>query len=996
MNSAGSYFLLSLIQQAAWPVVVAAGDEEKAWDLAENFSSLQEYFYPQSKKEVLFFPSIEQEQIVVLDKLARQTVPLIFIAKDLLEQEVYGKEDFIRRSLTLQNGEKKGYSRLFDALQNGEMERVESVVEPGEFSLRGEVVDFWSVQEENPCRLTFNGEEIEKIALFDPLTQRSLNPMEKVTLLPAKNGQGGSFASYLPKDSRFYLFDSEELPPAYRHFAIFGSWGGDSYRYQSVLGWNNNFAAFVRDLQEWSEAGFRRIIFVHNLGEKERLQELLAEESISLDELTITLGNLDSSFISVEEKLIVLASDDIFNRHRVRRYWPKFKGGGSIESLQELAEGDYVVHERYGISRYLGLERIKTENKAGDYLTLEFKGGDRLYVPVTDFRLAQKYLGPHGHNPQLSSLDVAQWERTKSRVKKAVQEMAEELLRVEALRQSQAGFGFSPDNHYEQEFSNSFLYEETPDQARAIAEVKKDMQSPKPMDRLVCGDVGYGKTEVAMRAAFKCVLSGKQAALLVPTTLLAEQHYQNFRERYAEYPVTIKMLSRFIGKSEQKEIIDQLSKGTVDIVIGTHQLLQPKISFHDLGLVIIDEEHRFGVAQKEKLKKFRATVDLLSLTATPIPRTLSMSLGGIKDMSVIETPPVGRLPIATWVGEDDEKIIRNAVRAEIYRGGQVFYVHNRIETIHTRLSRLESIIPQARFAVIHGQLPAKQIEEVMENFLHKKYDVLVSTTIIESGLDIQQVNTLLVDEAENFGLAQLYQLRGRIGRGQRRAYCYLFYTSAQSLTPEARKRLKALQEFASLGSGFRLALRDLEIRGTGNILGAQQHGFMSEIGYELYCRLLAEEIRQLKGEKIDQIIEPEISLDLEAYWPVEYIPAPAARIAFYKRLLSVKNIFELTDLKKELDERFGKLPGPAQTLFEIGEIRLWIKELKIAEIKQIKEQLAVVFSDEVSLPAEIIVQLPKIYPSLKFIPGDKFQLTLNFPDRENLLPFIKNFLSKLG
>lgn len=995
MNSAISYFLLSLIKKVSLPLVIVTDDEEKAGSIAENFYSLQGFFSANNKKEILFFSPVEQERILSLYKLASQSFPLIIITKDSLLQEIYPQQKFLSLCRSLEVGEELGYSLLLEILYRNGFNRVENVAEPGEFSVRGEIVDFWTPQEENPHRLAFDRDVVEKITVFDPFTQRSINPIDKVNLIPVNAGAGGHLDSYLPADTSFYLIDIEELPGFYQSFSIAGSWGKDNYRFEAVLGWNNNFLAFVKNLRSWTEDGFRCIIFCHNQGEKERLSELLSENAAEAKEISFALGDIDSSFIFLEERLVVVASDDIFNRHRVRRYWPKFKGGGSIESLEELSVRDYVVHERYGIARYLGLERIKVDGKPGDFLTLEFKGGDRLYVPVTDFRLVQKYLGPEGHIPKLSALDISQWERTKARVRQAIEAMAKELLHTQALRQERPGFVYPSDSHYEQEFAESFLYEETPDQAKAIAEVKSDLQSPRPMDRLVCGDVGYGKTEVAMRAALKTVLAGRQVVMLVPTTILAEQHYQNFRERFAEYPVVVEMLSRFKSKKETKKILTDLTAGTVDIIIGTHRLLQSDVRLRDLGLVIIDEEHRFGVAQKEKLKKLRATVDVLILTATPIPRTLSMGLGGIREMSVIETPPIGRLPIATWVGPYEEKIVKNAILAEVYRGGQVFYVHNRIETILSRLAQLKKLLPEVRFAVIHGQLPAKQIEETMEKFLHNDYDVLLATTIIESGLDIPQVNTLLIDEAEDFGLAQLYQLRGRIGRGRRRAYCYLFYSAGQSLSEEARKRLKALQEFASLGSGFRLALRDLEIRGAGNILGAQQHGFMAEIGYDLYYRLLAQEIKTMKGEKAEETVEPEIALNVAAYWPEEYITASSSRILFYKKLLSVKNTTELEDIKTELSDRYGPLPDVARDLFSIGEIRLLAQKLKIEKIEESNGHLFLVFSPAAVLSEEIILKLPRVYPTLKFIPGEKFQLSLALPAEEKMLDFVKNFLSNL-
>ncbi|HRY29957.1 MAG TPA: transcription-repair coupling factor, partial [Elusimicrobiota bacterium] len=825
------------------------------------------------------------------------------------------------------------------------------------------------------------------------------------TLLTYLREGGALFESVLPPEAVF-----DWTGPRYRHADLGPADKQEPFQSPPPLGAPgtparmNLLADTVRD---WMKDGWRLYVFCHNQGEQERLEEILLEQdrrfAAFLDEerISFPLGPLTRGFLDPANKRAVLANGELFGRTRRRLRLPKFGGGKTLSGIVELSPGDYVVHERFGIGRYKNMERVEAGGVEADYLRLEYKGGDRVFVPLFEFRQVQKFIGTDGKKPRLSSLDTSSWERTKQEVQASVAQMAAELLERAARRAAAAGISFPPDSHMEKEFGASFLYELTPDQAKAIEEMKSDMVRPRPMDRLVCGDVGYGKTEVALRAAFKAVVNNRQVAVLVPTTILAEQHGRNFRERFADYPVAIAVLSRFATAAEQKRVIADVRRGVIDIVIGTHRLLSPDIVFKNLGLVVIDEEHRFGVKQKERLMAFRDVVDVLALSATPIPRTLAASMGGVKSLSVIETPPEGRLPIATHVGAFDEKIVAAAVEHELRRGGQVFYVHNRVETIEERRRWLEKSLADhgltPKIALAHGQMSGAQLEKTMWDFLHKKYGLLISTSIIESGLDIPSVNTLIVEEAEDFGLAQLYQLRGRVGRERQKAYCYLFYSPGSALTEEARKRLTALKEFASLGSGFRLALRDLEIRGAGNLLGAQQHGFVNAVGIDLYGQLLTEEIRRQKGGTPDKpaLPEPAIELPVSAYLPEDYLPSETERIAFYRRILDAA-ASQLHALREELEDRCGRLPEPAERLFEVAALRLTAREKRVTKISQTKKGLEFRFHNSVTFAPALLDDLPRKHgETFSFLPGPPFGMRVAAP-AENVTEWARNFLSTLG
>lgn len=634
-------------------------------------------------------------------------------------------------------------------------------------------------------------------------------------------------------------------------------------------------------------------------------------------------------------KLIVLTDAEIYGRKKRPRRpaLAPVEEGARIHAYTDLKVGDYVVHVNHGIGQYMGVQTLEVAGVHRDYLLIRYAGEDKLYVPTDQVHLLQKYIGVEGVPPKLYKLGGGEWHRVKNRVKASVQELADRLLRLYAERASTRGYAFSPDTVWQKEFEENFPYEETPDQLRAVEEIKRDLEKPIPMDRLLCGDVGFGKTEVALRAAFKVVMDGKQVAVLVPTTILAQQHYITFRERFSEFPaINIRVLSRFQTASEQAKILRGLARGEVDIVIGTHRLLQKDVQFKALGLLIIDEEHKFGVEQKERLKELRATVDVLTMTATPIPRTLHMALAGVRDISTIETPPEGRYPIRTYVVEYSEELVREAILRELHRQGQVYFVYNRVQTIEQAAARLQELIPEARVAVAHGQMEESRLERVMLDFLAGEFDVLVCSTIIESGLDIPNVNTLIVYDADHLGLAQLYQLRGRVGRSNRVAYAYFTYRRDKILTEEAEKRLQTIKDFTELGSGFKIALRDLEIRGAGNILGPEQHGFIASVGFDLYNRLLEEAIRERKGEVKPELPQPVIDLPVDAYLPEEYVADPRQKMEIYRKIARLESREEAMDLADELVDRFGTPPEPVAALLAVARIKSLARRLGVASI----------------------------------------------------------------
>ncbi|HZP80359.1 MAG TPA: transcription-repair coupling factor [Chthonomonadaceae bacterium] len=682
--------------------------------------------------------------------------------------------------------------------------------------------------------------------------------------------------------------------------------------------------------------------------------------------LFVQEGRLRAGFKIADLRLYLITDAELFGSARPVVSRRRVAGGVAISSILDLRENDFVVHIHHGIGVYRGLVKRKVEDNLRDYLLIEYQGGDRLFVPADQIDRVQRYIGAEGASPQVNKIGGNEWQRTTRRVREQAREMAGELIALYAARQAAARDSFGPDTNWQVEMEEAFPYEETPDQLRAIIDVKADLERDKPMDRLICGDVGFGKTEVALRAAFKVVTAGKQVAVLCPTTVLAAQHLTTFSERLAAYPIKIELLSRFRSRQEQAQTVKGLKEGRVDIVIATHRLLSKDVEFKNLGLVIVDEEQRFGVAHKERLKQLRKTVDVLTLSATPIPRTLSMALSGLRDMSVIEDPPEGRAPVLTYVREYDDDLIRDAILRELERDGQVYFVHNKVESIYHVAQRLKRLIPELRIEVGHGQMSEDELERVMFDFYHHQYDVLVCTTIIENGLDIPNVNTIIVDNADHMGLSQLYQLRGRVGRSNRQAYAYLFYRRHKHLTEIAERRLAAIKEFSALGSGYKVAMRDLEIRGAGNLLGPEQHGAMVSVGFDLYCQLLAQAVQEIKGEEVTEDILPSVDLPITAHIPNDYIPGEAERIYFYKRMSGVRSLADIENLQAELEDRFGDPPRPVWDALAVLRLRLRCKEAGISSIKSERTNIAIRFAPYVRLTPDAIRLLTYAFKGHRF------------------------------
>ena len=748
------------------------------------------------------------------------------------------------------------------------------------------------------------------------------------------------------------------------------------------------------------------ILAVSSRDKARRLREVLREQGVSSQlaadpaalslephSVSIVEADLESGFElprqleSTLSKLIVLTETEIYGRQK-KRYQTRFQQEGiKISSFTDLKVGDYVVHLNHGIGQFMGLETLEIAGGHRDYLRLEYAGSDRLFVPTDQVNLIQKYIGMEDTPPKINKLGGTDWQKVKTRVKESIRDMADSLLQLYAGREVASGHSFATDTVWQHEFEESFFFEETPDQLRALNEIKQDMEKPKPMDRLLCGDVGYGKTEVAIRAAFKCIMDGKQVGILVPTTILAQQHFLTFRERLAGYPVNLKVLSRFQTAKEHQETVQGLIDGEVDLVIGTHRLLSADVHFKDLGLLVIDEEQRFGVAHKEKIKELRNNVDVLTLTATPIPRTLHMSLAGIRDISLIETAPQGRYPIRTHVLEYNEEVIREAIQRELDREGQIYFVYNRVETIQRMASYLQNLLPKAKIAVAHGQMDEDELERVMMDFYDNEADILVSTTIIETGLDIPNVNTLIVYDADRFGLSQLYQLRGRVGRSNRIAHAYFCYRKDKTLTETAEKRLSAIKEFTELGSGFKIAMRDLEIRGAGNLLGPEQHGQIAAVGFELYCRLLDEAIREKKGEIQPELPDPVIEIPVDAYLPSDYITDNKMKVELYKKVAALNSTAAADDLSDEILDRFGEMPQAVYNLLILAKIKVLAKENGLASLTKEKTEIVGKLHFGLTVNYDKVLEvLQKFRSNFRYQPGrpPMFRWKTGFAERDLL------------
>lgn len=944
---------------------------------------------------------------------------VIASARSLLQRTI-PRAELARQTLSLVPGQKFDREQLASILVESGYERQPTVSGTGEFAMRGGIIDIAGFGSPEPVRLELDEDDrIASLRHFSLTDQRSTIGLESAYLMPVREqGQdmvpltdhlsnntlmiwdepGEGLAGFEEVDEELETFGQDhrfssasELRPNLEKQRLVLMTSGAGFGVADLpqpqetikLGihpvepFMSNLKLFRDRLQKLDSEGIRSLVLTDTVGQNERMREILGEWGMS-GNVELYPSGLHSGFHWPEAGLWTATEREIFAREMRRRARRFQRGGSAIRSLEQLKTGDFMVHVDHGICRYQGLVQVDMGGQQAECLLLVFRDGDKLYVPVDQMKRVQRFSSEEGYQPVLSKLGSSQWEETKSRVKRAAKDMAQELLAIYARRKSGPGRAFGPDTAWQRELEAAFLYQETQDQLRAIAEVKADMESPRPMDRLLCGDVGYGKTEVAVRAAFKAVMDGTQAAVLAPTTVLAEQHYLTFKERMADFPVRIEMLSRFRKPSEQKAVVKAVREGEVDILIGTHRILQNDVKFKNLGLLVVDEEQRFGVVHKERIKKLCYSVDVLTMTATPIPRTLHMSLLGVRDVSNIETPPKDRLAVLTEVVPWDERKIQEAVLREVERGGQVFFLHNRVQSINAMAAMLQRLLPGVEIVTAHGQMEPRELERAMLAFNSRRYDLLLATTIIESGLDMPNVNTIIINRADRFGLAQLYQLRGRVGRSNRRAYAYLMVPKGGRINETARKRLRLIEELSELGSGFKLALRDLEIRGAGNLLGREQHGHMMSVGFELYCQLLEEAVRELRGLTPIPQIDVRIETDRQAAIPADYVEEGDERIAFYRRLNRADEPEAVDAMAEELRDRFGPLPEPAQRLLDIARLRLAAAKLGADRLEWRGSQIRLWWPEGRDPSRQTLEHLIRSMAlPLEFVAGKRFAATVS-------------------
>lgn len=1006
MESQKSHLMYGLSGIAPYRLILAE-DERRAREIYEDYRFYDRKVYSYPAKDLLFFQAdihgnllIRQRMKVIkalLEEKELTVVTSIDGCMDFLESLEKIKEQLIH----YESDSTVDTEQLKNQLVALGYERVGQVEMPGQFSVRGGIVDIYCLTEENPWRIELWGDEIDSIRSFDPESQRSLENLEELTIYPAVEHIGDkdmvSFLDYFPEERTIIFLDEpnrltekggaveEEYRQSRIHREEKGSrnlpenwlcsfeqlqkelnkrncisvcalepkqagWKVREKFYlevKSISAYNNSFELLVKDLHQYKKQGYRIALLSGSRTRAERLAKDLQEEGLAAfygqdydreicpGEIMVVYGHAKKGFEYPLIKFAVMTESDIFGQEQKKKKKKKNYSGSRIQDFAELSIGDFVVHEKHGLGIYRGIEKVEVDRIVKDYIKIEYRGGSNLYIPATQLDCLQKYSGADAAKaPKLNKLGTQEWNKTKSKVRGAVKNIAKELVELYAVRQEKEGYVCGPDTVWQREFEEMFPYEETEDQLSAIEDAKRDMESTRIMDRLICGDVGYGKTEVALRAAFKEVQESRQVAYLAPTTILAQQIYNTFVQRMKEFPVRVELLCRFRTPAQQKKAIEDLKKGQVDVIIGTHRILSKDVQFKNLGLLIVDEEQRFGVTHKEKIKQLKKDVDVLTLTATPIPRTLHMSLIGIRDMSVLEEPPMDRMPIQTYVMEYDEETVREAINRELRRGGQVYYVYNRVTDIADVALRIAKLVPDARVDFAHGQMSERELENVMYSFVNGDIDVLVSTTIIETGLDISNVNTMIIHDSDRYGLSQLYQLRGRIGRSNRTAYAFLMYRKNVMLKETAEKRLAAIREYTDLGSGFKIAMRDLELRGAGNLLGAQQHGHMNAVGYDLYCKMLNEAVKEAKGIHTMEDFETSVDLNVDAYIPDSYISNEFQKLDIYKRIAGIETQQDYDDMLEELLDRFGE-PGKAVlNLLAIAKLKAIAHQGYVTEIKQ--------------------------------------------------------------
>ena len=992
-GSSGALVSAALAEETVRPMLLVAPGVEEADEMLEDL----EAFRPGLARALPAWetlpaadeppdPLITAQRLRVLSELAelRAPTPLIVVTPvQGLLQAVVNPGTLAEHRIVLAAGAEHSPDEIAGWLVARGFEASAWVERPGEFSRRGGILDVFPNDRSRGCRVEFFGDTIESLRLIDVETQRSSEEVDRYEFAAVSGAvlRAGEQAAdsvclleYFPDDAAFVVSDPLGVQERAKTYAASLPDARGTFRYETVMkhaqrlrraslevfptgeavtfnvrmpdAFPPGLENVVQGLNQLLSDVSRAVVFCNNEAEADRLRETVPEEARSLlKKLTVRIGRINHGFKLPDLDVAVVGHHEIFHRYSVRRPLRRLVRGRPLEAFVDLEKQDVVVHVNHGIGRYLGTEVLDRDGTQQEFLVLEFRNHVKVHVPSTRINLVSKYVGGFEGRPKLSVVGGSAWQKRKQQVTEAVAELAAEMIRLQAVRSTRPGNAFPSDDRYQQEFEAEFIYEETEDQLTVLAEIKRDMTSERPMDRLVCGDVGYGKTELAMRAAFKSAMNGKQVAVLVPTTVLAQQHYTTFTERMADYPLVIEVLSRFRTKAEQRRVLKELAEGKVDVLIGTHRLVQPDVTFRDLGLVIIDEEQRFGVRHKEHFKRLRATVDVLTLTATPIPRTLHMSLLGIRDISALETPPQDRQAIETHVARFDRRRIRDAVLREINRDGQVFFVHNRVYNIRRIADVVAETVPEARITVAHGQMAERELAAHMDQFVHRRVDVLVSTTIVESGLDIPNANTIFVNNADNFGLADLHQLRGRVGRYKHHAYAYFLIDTDRRVTPKAAKRLKAIEDYAELGAGFRIALRDLEIRGAGNILGPEQSGHIAAVGYDLYCQLLERAVRTLRNEPVEETPETTLHIGLAAYVPDDYVPSEKDRLEIYRQFQRAADTAAFDALREGLRDRFGEPPGPVEALFTLHGLRLLLERHGIRALTRIRSRLVFTFTD---------------------------------------------------
>ena len=1088
-GSADAYLIAKLLEKTPQQLIILCAELEPARQLVAELK----FFHPHPEDIALLphwelnpydpltpHPELEAIRVTTLAGLNRGHTKALVLPVRSLMQKVVPRQILDTISLELLLEEEYERKSLLDSLVQLGYQPVPLVEERGSFAVRGDIIDLFPPDAEQPVRIDFYGDFIEKMRPFDPTDQRSgKETLKSLTLIPSRemilhgpfletlgkklkercdelaiprtdreaimtelregilspgrafllpfnypeldplekyladqrmilidppaieqevdlfhrairDGEARMLEQGLPHAGRQDLYlDPEELHPFLnnqlriefsrlqviqlddqRQRYHFNCQGNGSLRAKPNAD-QDGLEPLLERLRQTKKDNGKTLLVCHQQSQAQRLQELIAGHQIQLNTIStlslshlapgtpnLAIGELNNGFSLHDEKLNIISEEEIFGRrsHRQKKT-SRQRARQFMTSLSELKNGDFIVHIDHGIGRYLGLTHLQTGTSEGDFLNIQYAGNDKLYLPIDRIEKVQKYIGGEGYSPKLDKMGGQSWEKAHLKARAAVEELARQLLELYAKRELRQGFSYSPPDPLFREFEATFPHEETLDQQHAIDDILEDMQSPKPMDRLICGDVGYGKTEVALRAAVKAVLDNKQVAVLVPTTVLARQHWESFQQRVADFPIRVEMVSRFCTPAENKKTLEAAAAGQVDILIGTHRLLQRDVRFKDLGLLVVDEEQRFGVSHKEKLKQLRAEVDILTLTATPIPRTLHMSMTGMRDLSVIETAPVDRLAIRTYVTRFDDELIRQAILRELRRGGQVYFVHNRVQTIEAMAEQLRQLVPEATVAVGHGQMGEKELEQVMLDFIGGKSNLLVASTIIENGLDIPRANTIIINRADRFGLSQLYQLRGRVGRSDRRAYAYLLIPGEAALTRDARERLRVLQELTELGAGFRIASHDLELRGAGDLLGGKQSGPIAAIGFELYTELLEETIDRLRGTEREERIDPEIRLGLSAFFPEKYLPDPNQRLQFYQRMASVENDEELFDLTEELRDRYGEPPLAGEILISTMRLRIQLKKLCVDLLEYDGKRLSLLFHASTKISPELIRKL---------------------------------------